>query len=48
MKLLKKLFLITIIIMASLVLIPQMQNKVQAVVKISATKKQCIKVIHIS
>ena len=43
MKLLKKLLVITIIIMSSLVLMPQMQNKVQAVVKISATKKTMYK-----
>ena len=43
MKLLKKLLLVTIILMAALIAIPQMQNKVEAAVKISATKKTMYK-----
>ena len=43
MKLLKKILLITILIMASLVVMPQMQNKVEAAVKISSTKKTMYK-----
>lgn len=43
MKLLKKLLLVTIILMASLIVMPQMQNKVQAAVKISSTKKTMYK-----
>ena len=43
MKILKKILLVTIILMMALVVIPQMQNKVEAAVKISSTKKTMYK-----
>ena len=43
MKLLKKSLLAMLIILAALVVMPQMQNKVEAAVKISATKKTMYK-----
>ena len=43
MKLLKKSFLAVMIVLATLVVVPQMQNKVEASVKISETKKTMYK-----